>query len=98
MGGLKQRLRVVAPEPLAALELRGDRGQRRVARPGHRAARRTASVTLWPPNPKEFDSATDTACLRPVWGAEAKAHARSGQDWLMGRAKTPRCTTSAHNA
>src|ERR1044071_1147295 len=62
------------------------------------AARRTASVTLWPPNPKEFDSATLTGRCTALLGAESRSQAGSGVNWLMVGGMIPLCTTRAHTA
>src|SRR3989440_12658759 len=53
---VEQRERVVARQPLAALDFVRDGSERGPA--VHHAARRMASVTLCPPNPKEFESGT----------------------------------------
>src|SRR5204862_4444012 len=44
----------------------------------HHAARRMASVTLCPPNPKEFESATSTCRFTALLGAESRSQAGSG--------------------
>ena len=51
--------RVLAGQTLMTRDLIRDRSERRIPRLVH-AARWMASVTLCPPNPKEFESATST--------------------------------------
>src|SRR2546425_5048793 len=64
--GLEQGQPVVARQPLAALDLLGDGLESRIPH----AARRTASVALCPPNPKEFESAISTARLTALLRSE----------------------------
>src|SRR3989442_7814510 len=69
-----------------------------IRNPQFHAARRTASVTLWPPNPNEFDSASSTGRFTALLGAESRSQAGSGVNWLMVGGMTPVWTTSAHSA
>src|SRR5437879_4402388 len=110
----EEREAVLARQTLAALNLLGDRDERgvlpsvrppatvwesfRVRPSAHHAARRMASVTLWPPNPNEFDRATSTWRFTALLGAESRSQAGSGVNWLMVGGTTPVWTTSAHSA
>src|SRR6266702_2941914 len=69
-----------------------------IRNPQFHAARRTASVTLWPPNPNEFDSASSTGRFTALLGAESRSQAGSGVNWLMVGGMTPDWTMSAHKA
>src|SRR4029077_787044 len=90
---VEQRERVVARQPLAALDLLRDGTERGPS--VHYAARRMASVTLCPPNPKEFESATSTCRFTALLGAESGSQAGSGVNWLMVGGMTPVWTTRA---
>src|SRR6266853_1696979 len=90
---VEQRERVVARQPLAALDLVRDGSER--GRSVHHAARRMASVTLCPPNPKEFESATSTCRFTALLGAESRSQAGSGVNWLMVGGMIPIWTTRA---
>src|SRR6266699_1513084 len=90
---VEQRERVVARQPLAALDLVRDGSERRPS--VHHAARRMASVTLCPPNPKEFESATSTCRFTALLGAESRSQAGSGVNWLMVGGMIPVWTTRA---
>src|SRR2546421_8849446 len=78
---VEQRERVVARQPLAALDFVRDGSERGPS--VHHAARRMASVTLCPPNPKEFESGTSTCRFTALLGAESRSQAGSGVNWLM---------------
>src|SRR5207245_11107406 len=92
--GLEERQPVVARQPLTALDLLGDGPERRV----RHAARRTASVALCPPNPKEFESAISTARFTALLGAESRSQVGSGVNWLIVGGTMPVWTTSAQTA
>src|SRR3989441_7422030 len=93
---------MVGGDTLVGLGFARDRVQCRI--PGghwrqlHHAARLMASVTLCPPNPKEFESATSTCRFTALFGAESRSQAGSGVNWLMVGGTTPVWTTSAHTA
>src|SRR5256885_8185212 len=93
---VEEREAVLARQALGSLDLFRDRMERRIL--GGHAARRMASVTLWPPKPNEFDRATSTWCFTALLGAESRSQAGSGVNWLMVGGMTPVWTTSAHNA
>src|SRR5579859_4801740 len=67
----KKREAILARQSLAAFDLVGDRSE-------VHATLLTASVTLCPPNPKEFDSATSTWRWTAWFGAESRSQAGSG--------------------
>src|SRR5207253_2635726 len=90
---VEQRERVVARQPLAALDFVRDGSERGPS--VHHAARRMASVTLCPPNPKEFESATSTCRFTALLGAESRSQAGSGVNWLMVGGMIPVWTTRA---
>src|SRR4051812_34312292 len=71
----KKRETILARESLAAFDLirNGDERWADV----HYATLRTANVTLCPPKPNEFDSATSTCRCTAVFGAESRSHAGS---------------------
>src|SRR6266567_4720879 len=87
IGGVKQGEPVVARQPLAALDL--DCDGRECGPSVHYAARRMASVTLCPPNPNEFESATSTCRFTALFGAESRSQAGSLVNWLMVGGITP---------
>src|SRR5207245_11519677 len=90
---------VVAGAAGGARDLDRDRGEGR-SLGGHRsqlhhAARLSASVTLCPPNPKEFESATSTCRFTALLGAESRSQAGSGVNWLIVGGMMPVWTTRA---
>src|SRR2546425_8828240 len=52
----------------------------------HHAARRMASVTLCPPNPKEFESATSTCRFTALLGAESRSRSEEHTSELQSLA------------
>src|SRR5216117_940900 len=72
----EKREAILARQPFATFDLVGNRSE-------VHGTLLTASVTLWPPNPNELDSATFT-CRSTAWfGAESRSHAGSGLNWLI---------------
>src|SRR5207245_2995623 len=84
----KKREAILARQPLAAFDLVGDRSE-------IHAALRTASVTLWPPKPNEFERATSTRRSTALLGAESRSHAGSAVNCLMVGGMTPFWLASA---
>src|SRR5207244_11720110 len=97
---------VGARQPAGALDLLRDGNEGGIARPDrppvrrsvHHAARFIASVTLCPPNPKEFESAMSTGRLTALFAAESRSQAGSGVNWLMVGGMSPVVSTSAQTA
>ena len=67
----EKREAILARQPFASLDFRRGRPKRHVTL-------RTASVTLWPPNPNEFDNATSSCRCTALFGAESRSQAGSG--------------------
>src|SRR5207247_9532479 len=93
IGGVEQREGVVAAQALRPRDLLRDGSEGGPA--VHHAARRMASVTLCPPNPKEFESATSTCRFTALLGAESRSQAGSGGNWLMVGGMMPFWATGA---
>src|SRR6267378_3135162 len=87
----KKREAILAREPLASVDLLRNRSETH-------AALRTASVTLCPPKPNEFDSATSKCRCTALFGAESRSQAGSAVNWLMVGGMTPFWMASAQIA
>src|SRR5262249_20236384 len=110
--GVEERESVFPGESLPPLDLDRYRFECGVARCGSTSpgrgpgvprstilhTRRTASVTLCPPNPNEFDSATSTSRFTEWFGAESRSQAGSGVNWLIVGGMTPWCSTRVQTA
>src|SRR5207245_839590 len=94
---VEEREAVLTRQALGSLDLFRDRVERWIL--GGHAARRMASVTLWPPKPNEFDRATSTWRFTALLGAESRSQAGSGVNWLTVGGMAPRWPTgAAHGA
>src|SRR5690349_17486621 len=70
----------------------GSRSGLTLAYPSHLV---TASVTLWPPKPNEFERATSTLRSTFLLGAQFRSQSGSGVIWLIVGGMTPQVAASS---
>src|SRR5690349_9397753 len=97
---LEQGEGIVAGEPFAPVDFRGDGVETAVPRAAgdHASARFSPSVTLCPPKPKLLDNATSSRRWTAWFGAALRSQAGSGVNWLMVGGTTPCLMASAQAA